>query len=473
MNRLAIRWQFTLWFGATLALILVGFSALLFAIARHELLAAVDGGLNEELREILNEISLSKTVPELMEHTRQRFSEHGVYHFQMTSTTGTVKFESSTLQGKGPLQSPVDSQPDSPRFAIVNLPGIGACRIVATRVNGPGGPYVVRAATSLAPFDRQLSFLLTVLLASAPVAMVLGIAGGYTLSRRALSPVDRIVDVANRITATDLQQRVEVLNPRDELGRLAQTFNALIDRLQKAIEEMRRFTADAAHELRTPLAVLRSEIDVALRSPRTAHEYRQALETASEEARRLTHLADQLLFLSRQDAGMLQMTWDDVRLDAVLKDVVEQLAPRALEQGVDLVCKDVDPSVIRGDDVRLSQVFYNIVENGIKYTPRGGTVSVKCHAAGDRVVVEFVDTGCGIAPEHLPHLFKRFYRADPGRNGDQGGTGLGLAIAQSAVMAQAGTIDLESVVAKGTKVRVEFPRCPIAPEPLLANAEAS
>ena len=181
------------------------------------------------------------------------------------------------------------------------------------------------------------------------------------------------MDVANRITATDLHQRVEVLNPNDELGRLARTFNALIDRLQNAIEEMRRFTADAAHELRTPLAVLRSGIDVALRVPRTAEQYRQALEAAADEANRLTRLADQLLFLTRQAAGMTQIDREETRLDAL--DQGRGRAVRGPGGGsrVELAGRALAPWTVCGDDIRLSQVFYNVLENAIKYTPRGGS----------------------------------------------------------------------------------------------------
>jgi heavy metal sensor kinase len=457
MNRLPIRWQFTLWFGATLALLLFGFSLLLFALMRQQLLGTVDGGLQEELREITNEISLARRLPEMLEQTQRRFLEHGVYHFQMADPAGRVLFQSRALDGHPPLVSKVGKTPDDLQFDTRDLPGLGRCRVVTSIVDGPGGRYVVHAVTSLDSFERQISLLITVLLASGPIALASGIAGGYTLARRALSPVERIVEVANRITATDLHQRVAVLNPNDELGRLAQTFNALIDRLQKAIEEMRRFTADAAHELRTPLAVLRSGIDVALRAPRSAQEYRQALEAAAEEANRLTRLADQLLFLSRQEAGMMQIDREEVRLDALLKDVAEQFAGRADEAGVTLAVEPLEPWTVRGDDVRLSQVFYNVLDNAIKYTPRGGRITVRGRAVEDRVEIEFEDTGSGILPEHVPHVFKRFYRVEQSRNGEPGGSGLGLAIAQSAIRAHGGVISIRSVPGRGTVVEIALP----------------
>jgi heavy metal sensor kinase len=457
MNRLPIRWQFTLWFGATLALLLFGFSLLLFGVMRQQLLGAVDGGLQEELREITNEISLARKLPEMLEQTQRRFLEHGVYHFQMTAPAGNILFQSRALDGQPPLVSNVGKTPDGLQFDTRDLPELGRCRVVTSVVDGPGGRYVVHAVTSLAPFDRQISFLITVLLASGPIALASGIAGGYTLARRALSPVERIVEVANRITATDLHQRVDVLNPNDELGRLARTFNALIDRLQKAIEEMRRFTADAAHELRTPLAVLRSGIDVALRAPRSAQEYRQALEAAADEANRLTRLADQLLFLSRQEAGMMQIDREEMRLDALVKDVAEQFAGRADEAGVTLAVEPLEPWTVRGDDIRLSQVFYNVLDNAIKWTPRGGRITLRGRAVEDRVEIEVEDTGSGILPEHVPHVFKRFFRVEQSGNAEHGGSGLGLAIAESATVAHGGAISIRSAPGRGTVVTIELP----------------
>jgi len=457
MKGLPIRWQFTLWFGATLAVLLCGFSLLLFGLMRHQLLAAVDTGLQEELREFTNEISLAKNPSELLEQAKRRFLEHGDYHFQLLDPGGKLFFQSRAFDGQPALSLVRKPQPGSLGIESRQLPDLGYCRVVTSFVDGPGGRYTIHAATSMEPFEHQISLLVTVLVASGPVALVCGLVGGYTLARRALSPVERMVEVANRITATDLHQRVDVLNPNDELGRLAQTFNALIDRLQKAIEEMRRFTADAAHELRTPLAVLRSGIDVALRSPRSAEEYRLALEAAADEANRLTRLADQLLFLSRQAAGMMQLDREEMRLDALVKDVAEQFAGRSQEAGVLLAVEPLQPFTVRGDDIRLSQVFYNVLDNAIKYTPRGGQVSVRGRAVDHRVEIEVEDTGIGIPSSHLSHVFKRFYRVEQSRNSDRGGSGLGLSIAQSAVEAHGGRISIRSTPGRGTVVLISLP----------------
>lgn len=457
MTRLPIRWQFTLWFGATLAGVLVVFSVLLLIVMRHQFLSMVDDELAEELREFTTEMGLAQTVPDMRRQLDRRFAEHGDYYFLVTAPNGQPVFRSRKLEAQ-PLPKPLASpEPETLEFTGGKVPGLGPSRLASTIAAGPGGPYVVHAATSSDSFEHQMSLLTTVLVASGPVALGLALIGGYTLGRRVLSPVDRIVEVANRITATDLHQRVEILNPGDELGRLAQTINSLIDRLQRAIEEMRRFTADAAHELRTPLAVLRSGVEVALRVPRSPDEYRKALEAAADESQRLTRLADQLLFLSRQEAGMMQIEREEVRLDALLKDVVDQFEGPAHEAGIALSIEPIEPCSVCGDDVRLSQVFFNALDNAIRYTPRGGRVAVRARPVGPRVRIEVEDTGGGISAEHLRHVFKRFYRADPPPQGERNGAGLGLAIAKSAVAAHGGEIWLNSQVGRGTVLSVELP----------------
>jgi heavy metal sensor kinase len=457
MTRLPIRWQFTLWYGATLALLLFGFSLLLFFLMGRQLLARTDRQLEEELRELTLEVRLAQNVPELLEQTQRRFAEHGVYDFQITSPQGAVLFESHSLIRRPPLKSVMPADVGSQLFDTREVEGVGLARVATSLANGPDGPYVLQALTSLRPLEQEMGLLSALLLATGPIALASGLLAGYTLARRALSPVDRMVEVANRITGTDLQQRIEISNPNDEMGRLAQTLNALIDRLQRVIEEMRRFTADAAHELRTPLAVLRSEVEIALRAPRTAEEYRRALEVVAEEAHRLTRLADQMLFLSRHEAGMLKLEGEEVRLDALIKDVVDQLASRAKEKEIQLDMAPLPRWILSGDDIRLSQAFYNILDNAIKFSPFGSRVTLRGREFDGRVKIEIEDDGPGIPPEHLPHVFDRFYRVEQSRNRDRGGAGLGLAIALAAVTSHGGTIRIANAQDHGLIVTVELP----------------
>ena len=204
------------------------------------------------------------------------------------------------------------------------------------------------------------------------------------MAGRALAPVKQIANVANSITIDRLDRRIEIANPNDEIGRLAATLNSLIARLERAVNEIQRFTADASHELRTPLAALLSEAESALRSPRSPEEYVETLAVIVEEATRLGRLADQLLNLSRQDAGILQYEHDSVRLDALLLDVADQLRPLAEKRNVRIACGEIQPCELQGDDIRLSQAFFNVLENAVKYTPREDASSFAAGFPTDR-----------------------------------------------------------------------------------------
>lgn len=261
---------------------------------------------------------------------------------------------------------------------------------------------------------------------------------------------------AARISGERLAERIEIVNPEDEFGRLAITFNAMLDRVERAVDELRRFTADAAHELRTPLAVLQSETEIALRANRSPEEYRRVIEAALRESTRLSRLADRLLLLTRHDAGLLPEADDEVPLDALVQDVVEQLGTTAREKGGGLDVERLEECVVEGDDVQLSQVLFNLVENAVKYTPTGGRVSVRMQRRNGDVWLSVADTGIGIAPEDLPHVCERFYRTDKSRHSATGGAGLGLAICQAIVLRHRGELQIESTPERGTTARVRF-----------------
>ena len=265
---------------------------------------------------------------------------------------------------------------------------------------------------------------------------------------------------ADQITASRLDRRLEIPNPDDELGRLGATLNSMIGRLERSFEEIRRFTADAAHELRTPLTVMRNVAEVALRSPRQPEQYCRVLGDMLEEVERLTRLAEQLLFLCREDAGLIPLSATMMRLDDLVRDAVEHMGVVAEAKGLTLQCDHPEACPIRGDADHLRRLHFNLLDNAIKFTPAGGMVSVTLERSDGeaRVIVE--DAGVGIPPEHLPHVFERFYRVDPARNGEVEGTGLGLAIAQSIAEAHGGSIEMESTVAVGTRAILTLPAGP-------------
>jgi len=323
-------------------------------------------------------------------------------------------------------------------------------------MNGPSGPLSVQIGRPLADFEHESAELLAVFLATGPLVVLATLGGGYLLARRALAPVQRMTETARQISADRLGERIAVDNSDDELGQLATTLNDMLDRLGRSFTEMQRFTADAAHELRTPLAVIRNEAEVALRQPRTGDEYGRVLENLLEETVRLGQMADQLLFLSRQDAGLNTPVRNDVPLDGLLRDVVENMRLVAQEKGVSLTLTENSACQVQGDANQLRRVFYNLIDNAIKYTATDGVVTLTSRTDSEWLCVTVEDTGIGIPAEHLPCIFDRFYRVDPSRTGENG-AGLGLAICLSAVRSAGGTIAVVSAEGRGTTFTVRLP----------------
>jgi heavy metal sensor kinase len=336
-------------------------------------------------------------------------------------------------------------------------------RLLSRTVPGPDGPLILQVAAPLAADDRELSELLTVLILAGPLSLVFALGGGYVLARRALAPVDRMAAEADQITATRLDRRLDVINPADELGRLGATLNGMIARLERSFEEIRRFTADAAHELRTPLAVVRNVAEVALRSPREPEHYRRVLADILEEVERLTRLADQLLFLCREDAGLVRRAVGELRLDELVRGAVEHMAVVAEAKGLTLKTGELGACPVRGDADQLRRSLFNLLDNAIKFTPTGGTVRVSLERSDGIVHLVVSDTGVGIPAEHIPYVFERFYRVDPARGREIDGTGLGLAICRSIAEAHGGRIRIESDINIGTRAIVTLPVTPPVP----------
>lgn len=455
--RLSLRWRLTLWYGGVLACILAGFSAAVLLMMRQHLLERTDQELDEELSELVLEIRLGGNGPHMLDEVRQHFFHHDVYELQISTPDGRPIFRSQRLLA-GQLDVPlIDEGPDSSVRGVQTVAPLGRLRVKSQRVTGPDGPLIAQAAIPLAPNQRELQALLAMLVTVGPLGLLAALAGGLLLARKALSPVDGMTREAEQITAEQLSRRLEVSPRDDELGRLARTLNRMLDRLERCVEQTRRFTADAAHELRTPLAVLRTEIEVCLRAPRSSDNYRQSLQTLLEEIERLSRLADQLLLLCRQDCGLTAPDFEDVPLDALLRDVLDQAGALAAHKGLELQADDFGEWTVVGNDIGLSRLFFNLLDNAIKYTPAGGRITVRGRAAGGEVRITVEDTGIGIAADHLPHIFERFYRADPSRHRQFGGTGLGLAICQAVAHAHHGRLEIDSHPGRGTRAVVILP----------------
>jgi heavy metal sensor kinase len=456
MKGLSIRWKLTLWYGGVLAVVLVVFSVVVFLVMRHQLLQRIDQGLAEEFADVRYEVERAKDSKSLHEWLDRRFARHEGFDFQITQANGERFFVNPRFADKSLPVPNASPAPDAPTYESVSLE-VRRWRVISAVVVGPDGPMTVQVARSLAEYDHESSELLLTFLMAGPLTLLVAVGGGYFLARRALAPVQKMTRTANQIGAERLNQRIDVDNPDDELGALAQTLNRMIERLERSFTEMQRFTADAAHELRTPLAVIRNEAEVALRSTRTTEEYSRVLENLLEETNRLSSLADQLLFLCRQDAGLQPRTEEGIAMADLLADVVSNMQLVAQERVVALALVANEPWRLTGDSRQLRRVFYNLLDNAIKYTCAGGTVSITSRSAGGERVVVIADTGIGIPPEHLPRIFDRFYRVDPARSGEANGAGLGLPICRSIVRSTGGEITVESRLGIGTTVTVRFP----------------
>jgi two-component system, OmpR family, sensor kinase len=336
---------------------------------------------------------------------------------------------------------------------------------------------VVQVGESLAHIDSAMRAIAFDWLLIAPFALALGALGGYWLAARAFRPIDRLTAAAHQIEAEDLHRRVPVPRTADEVQRLALTFNEMIARLEDAFARQRRFVADASHELRTPVAAIRSMTDVALAESASAYEYAAVLRDVNAEAERLGSLIADLLALARADDGQTRAPESEpVRLDVLASEVAALAEPLAAERGITLETRASQPVTIMGDEPRLIQAVMNLLDNALAYTAAGGSVTVAVAEANGAALVRVRDTGLGIAPEDLPHIFERFYRADAARDRYAAGSGLGLAIADGVVQAHGGTITAESEPGAGTTFTIELPcavdvgMAPGLPAPSLASS---
>jgi two-component system, OmpR family, heavy metal sensor histidine kinase CusS len=456
MGRLSIRWRLTLWYGAVLTTVLAVFGASVYLMMRHALLARTGTGMSMESTEVAEEVARSRDRSTLGTWLERRFARHPGYDIQVSTPGGEALFRSERLKTNGlprPSDPPAADRPTFESFAGQS----GHARLLNRVVPGPDGPLTLQIAAPLAADDQELGELLTVMLLAGPLALAVALGGGYLLARGALAPVDRMAAEAEQITATRLDRRLDVPNPGDELGRLGSTLNGMITRLERSFEETRRFTADAAHELRTPLAVMRNVAEVALRSPREPEHYRRVLGDVLEEVERLTRLAEQLLFLCREDAGLVPPVMKEIRLDDLVRESAEHMGVVARSKGLTLESDALRSCPVRGDADQIRRLVFNLLDNAIKFTPAGGTIRVGLERSDGHTLLTFADTGVGIPAEHIPHVFDRFYRVDPARGQEAEGTGLGLAICRSIAEAHGGEVRIESAVGRGTRVTLVMP----------------
>jgi len=457
-GRLSISLRLTILFGAVFFLGWVLFGASMWVNLRRT--------LKNERRQ-----TLTRRIDRLQDLLVKNQSEATASRYQdfadFAHATGNGLAEVFHPDGTRAYPSP---SPAALTFPWPGIPGEDVERFIAVQSSGQqywvllrkfslaGKPLVLLAAAPDAGNLLLLHSFLMGLLASAPLLLFISSAGGYWISRRALQPVDRIVAKARSISIGNLSERLPVTDTGDELQRIAETCNAMLGRLESAVGQIRRFTADASHELRGPLSFTRTVAEVALRNPDIDPQSRQAFRDIVDEAAKAASLLEGMLTLARSDAGPISFPMESVDLGAIVEEVCEMATPIALETGLSLsIVQRNDTSIqIPGDFSSLRRLIWILVDNALKYTPAPGVIELSLSASAESTTFSVRDTGIGISAVDLPHIFDRFYRADPSR-GMVEGSGLGLSIAKWIAETHQAHLCVSSEERAGSTFSLTFP----------------
>jgi heavy metal sensor kinase len=331
-------------------------------------------------------------------------------------------------------------------------------RTLATSTDVNGETYRILVATPLDPTEATLRRVQLLLLWSIPAVLLLASLGGYWISRRALAPVDELTQAARTIGIQNLSQRLTVPATGDELQRLSETWNDMLARLEAAVKRLSQFTADASHELRTPIALIRTTAELTLRRERSVETYREALAQIVAESEKTARLVEDLLLLARADAGFPTLPLARVELTPLVRDVCKQGQVLAEAKQLEISAElPEEPIFVEANDPALRRMLLLLLDNALKYTPAGGRITLSVARNNGSATVAVRDTGIGIPETALPHVFERFYRVDESRSRDGGGTGLGLSIAKWIAERHNANLEAESVVGQGSVFRIRFP----------------
>jgi heavy metal sensor kinase len=451
-----MRVRLTSWYVLFLGVTLLLFCLYLYVQLAHSFLEQIDAGIEVAASQMLAMVNDESHPPAFRKtHSYQET----VRHFSEVGLTGRLLTQDGTvLDGFGSYQLTPWSLPTTPGF--VTQRARVEWRVYSQRIEPPSGHAVgwLQVAQPLSPIQSAEDALATQMLVGVPFVLLLAGLGGYLLATRALRPIDRITRTAHAISGTDLTERIGHVGPADEVGRLATTFDQMLDRVQAAFEHERRFTADAAHELRTPLAAIKGRIGVTLSRCRTSAEYGTTLRALDHEADRLIRLANDLLLLARLDQR--RFGWEPEPLDVgeVLSAVIEEIQPLAQVRQITLTRRIAADLCVQGYPDQLIRLLLNLLDNAIKFTPASGEVIVQAETLAREVCITITDQGPGIPTEHLPHVFERFYRVESARSHSDGGSGLGLAITAEIARVHGGTLEVQSQPGCETSFIVRLPQ---------------
>ena len=460
MRRLSIGVRLTIWYLAIFALAQLVFGAGMWFILRHNLFDLVDDGLEEQIDDLKNFLQSQpkdRPLAKLQEEVNETYAiEHSGEYLEVYAENDRLIYRSSFLQAHPSVLLP----PDQVKRPILRSRKIDdrPFRFSFQKMEINGHTFTVEMGVHADDVVETLHLFRFYLWMFAPVLLLVAAGGGYWLSRRALSPVDSLARTAREISGTNLNRRLQKLDTGDELQRLSDTLNEMLDRIESAFLRITQFTADASHELRTPVSLIRTEAELALRRSRGEAEYKESLRHILLEAERTTALLEQLLSLARTDSGREALHLQPVDLRQTLRTVVDGWQQVATIRNLQFSSSlDAPESSVMGDETLLRRLADILLDNAFKYTPSPGSVRLSLEQSANSAVITVRDSGVGIAEEEQSKIFERFYRVDKARSRAQGGAGLGLAIAQWIVTQHRGSIRVESQPGSGTTFRVELP----------------
>jgi heavy metal sensor kinase len=473
----SIKWRLQLWYGLILVAVLAGFGFTAYQLERGRLFGRIDDELHRRIGVIAgalhhppphgpdrNEPPFDRPLPgqfpddgppeENLHPPREFHLPPEDAHFFDASDPNNFYYSIQDLNGKKNWHS--DNDPNYDPKSEVAMLSNDSLRLTYREIkNVLPSDVEISVGCSIAPELKELRLTALKLGGFGCVILSLGLAGGWWFVSRALRPVENISATAVKISAGDLSQRINVGEAESEFGQLAAVLNSTFARLDAAFAQQQQFTADAAHELRTPVSVILTQTQTALNREREAADYKQTVEACQRAAQRMRKLIESLLALARFDAGQEVLKRLPFDFSKTVSDCVELVQPLAAERGVKII-SEMSPLQVTGDSERLAQVVSNLLTNSIQYNQPGGEVRVKFESQNGLVVLTVADSGPGIAAEDLPRVFERFYRADQSRTGT-GSAGLGLSICQAIVEAHGGTIEATSEVGTGTTFIVRLP----------------